>query len=139
MRMAILSMIWRGIVPPTASKPEQRGWRRCGGWCCIWRRKSRWCWPRRNRREMHMRAEPPDQLTTQVWQMLADACVSSLSTSEVIEELTLSLRYDLAYLRRRARLGRHTSYDPRLERSLVARARAIVLLQGMPEGSTTEN
>ena len=52
-----------------------------------------------------MRAEPPDQLTARMWQMLADAQTSALTREEVIEELTLSLRCDVAYLARRARRG----------------------------------
>ncbi len=73
--------------------------------------------------------EPPDQLTAHVWQMLAAARTSPLTHAEVIEELTLSLRWDVAYLARRANKGRQTAYDEVLGRSLAARARAVVLLE----------
>lgn len=42
MRMALLSMIWRGTAQPMASKPGQRTWRRCVGWCCTWQSRRRW-------------------------------------------------------------------------------------------------
>ncbi|HLV97367.1 MAG TPA: hypothetical protein VKT82_01710 [Ktedonobacterales bacterium] len=43
-----------------------------------------------------MRAEPPDPLTTQMWQRLSDAKTSTMPPAEVIEALTLSLRRDVA-------------------------------------------
>jgi hypothetical protein len=71
-----------------------------------------------------MRAEPPDHLTERVWQVLADARSSSMSRTEVMERLTLSLRRNLTYL---ARKKQQTPYVEALEGDLEAMARAIAL------------
>ena len=76
-----------------------------------------------------MHAEPPDQLTQRVWQLLAEARTSSMTRETVIEQLILSLRRNLSYLARRMRDGRQTAYDEALERDLEAMARAVALLE----------
>ena len=84
-----------------------------------------------------MRAEPPDQLTQRVWQLLAEARTSPMTREAVIEQLILSQRRNLSYLARSMRDARQTAYDEMLERDLEAMARAVVLLE--PQGvETTE-
>lgn len=76
-----------------------------------------------------MRAEPPDPITEKVWQMLADARAAPMRREDVIEQLTLCLRRDVAHLAHRARKHRHTPFDDVKEQDLVALAHAIVLLE----------
>jgi hypothetical protein len=76
-----------------------------------------------------MRAEPPDQLTGAVWQMLANARASAMTREEATEQAILFLRRNLSYLARRARRGHHTNYNEVLERDLEAVARLVVLLE----------
>ena len=76
-----------------------------------------------------MRAEPPDQLTQRVWQMLTNAQTGTLATAEVIEELVFSLRRQVWYLAYRRRGGCQTAYDEVAHSDVDALARAIHLLQ----------
>ena len=76
-----------------------------------------------------MRAEPPDQLTQRVWQMLAAARTSAMTHEEATEQAILFLRRNLRYLARRERRGHHTSYDELLARDLEAVAWLVVLLE----------
>lgn len=78
----------------------------------------------------------PDRLTERVWQMLTVARASPMTPAEVIEQLTASLRRNVAYLARRERLHRQTAYDEALERDVEAIACAIVLLQEAVLGKT---
>src|ERR1051326_4180313 len=95
----------------------------------TWRHKSRWSRLRRIERRSRMRAEPPDQLTGAVWQMLANARASAMTREEATEQAILFLRRNLSYLARRARRGHHTNYNEVLERDLEAVARLVVLLE----------
>ena len=76
-----------------------------------------------------MRAEPPDQLTGAVWQMLVNARASAMTREDATEQAILFLRRNLGYLAHRARRGHQTSYDALLERDLEAIARLVVLLE----------
>lgn len=70
----------------------------------------------------------PRQIVTtqQVWQLIADAAHSPLSREQVIEQLTLALRRQLAYREQR---GRQTAYDEVAHSDMETLARAIHLLQ----------
>lgn len=74
-----------------------------------------------------MRAEPPDQLTQRVWQMLADAQTSVMTREEATEQDILFLRRNLRYLAGRERRKRHTGYDEMLERDLGVIARMVAV------------